>query len=249
MSEEVPYGYKKVSPSEKRNLIKGHFDVIARRYDLADTLLSFGLHFLWRRRALRRLKLRPGSKVLDLCAGTGDFSVLSAREIGPEGKTVACDLSREMMDAGRNKSAAARLEERICWVQGDAEHLGFARASFDAVIIGYGIRNFVFLDKGLQEIFRVLKPGGSFMAMEFSIPESALIKKLYHFYSFKIMPGAGKLITGTAEPFHYLVESIRVFPAPDKIRALLSVSGFTKTGYERLSNGLAVLYFGKKPKH
>jgi len=247
MGKEVSYGYKKVSAPEKRRLIQGHFDAIARRYDLADTLLSFGLHFFWRRRALSRLGLRPGDKVLDLCAGTADFAVLAARQVGTTGTVLACDISREMMEVGRKKAARAGVEKQIHWVQGDAEQMGFARDSFDAVIVGYGIRNFVFLEQGLREIYRALKPGGKFMAMEFSIPKTAWVRALYRVYSFKIMPGAGRLITGTADPFYYLAESIRVFPAPDQIRDMLTSCGFAKAGFERLSNGLAMLHFGEKP--
>jgi demethylmenaquinone methyltransferase / 2-methoxy-6-polyprenyl-1,4-benzoquinol methylase len=246
MREDVPYGYRKVPPSEKRRLILGHFDTIAWRYDLADTLLSFGLHFLWRRRALRRLGLKQGDQVLDLCAGTADFAVMAAKAVGPKGKVVAVDISRKMMAAGRRKAARAGLGERIDWVQGDAERLGFAADSFDAVIVGYGIRNFVFLEQGIGEIHRVLRHGAKFMAMEFSIPGTAWLREGYHFYSFKIMPRVGRLITGTAAPFHYLAESIRVFPSPDAVRALLAANGFGNVTSERLTHGLAVLYAGEK---
>ncbi|MFO7728772.1 MAG: ubiquinone/menaquinone biosynthesis methyltransferase [Desulfonatronovibrio sp.] len=247
MEKEVSYGYKKVAASEKRRLIRGHFDAIALRYDLADNLLSFGLHFFWRRRALNLLGLRPGDKVLDLCSGTADFSVMAAGRIGPRGKAFAFDISMEMLNVGRQKAIRAGVEEQISWVQGEAEAMGFGTESLDAVIVGYGIRNFVSLDKGLQEIYRVLKPGGKFLAMEFSIPQTAWLRALYRIYSFKVMPGAGKLITGTAKPFYYLAESVQVFPAPERIKALLTSGGFAKSGFERLSNGLAVLYFGEKP--
>jgi demethylmenaquinone methyltransferase / 2-methoxy-6-polyprenyl-1,4-benzoquinol methylase len=247
MDKEVPYGYKKVAASEKRRLIRGHFDAIALRYDLADSLLSFGLHFFWRRRAMNTLGLRSGDKVLDLCSGTADFSVLAAGRIGPRGRAFAFDVSMEMMNVGRQKAVRAGVQKQISWIQGDAEAMGFGTQSFDAVIVGYGIRNFVFLEKGLQEIYRVLKPGGKFLAMEFSIPQTAWVRALYRIYSFKIMPGAGKLITGTSKPFYYLAESVQVFPAPERIRDLLTSGGFANAGFERLSNGLAVLYFGTKP--
>ena len=246
MREEVSYGYKKIAASEKRRLILGHFETIAGRYDLADALLSFGLHFYWRQRVLRRLKLKPGDTVLDLCAGTADFAVMAAGMVGPVGKAVVCDISRAMMIAGQQKVVRAGVADRVHWVQGDAERMGFAGKSFDAVIVGYGIRNFVFLEKGIREIRRVLKNDGKFVAMEFGIPETPWLRALYHFYSFKIMPAAGKLITGTADPFHYLAESIRVFPAPDRVRALMTASGMVNVDSERLTGGLAVLYYGEK---
>lgn len=247
MDKKVSYGYKKVAASEKRRLIRDHFDAIALRYDLADSLLSFGLHFFWRRRAMNILGLRSGDKVLDLCSGTADFSVLAAGLIGSRGRAFAFDVSMEMMNVGRQKAVRAGVQKQISWIQGDAEAMGFGTESFDAVIVGYGIRNFVFLDKGLQEIYRVLKPGGKFLAMEFSIPQTAWVRALYRIYSFKIMPGVGKLITGTAKPFYYLAESVQVFPTPERIMTLLTSGGFAKAGFERLSNGLAVLYFGEKP--
>ncbi|WP_051434427.1 ubiquinone/menaquinone biosynthesis methyltransferase [Desulfonatronum lacustre] len=246
MPEEVSYGFKKVHPSEKRRLVLGHFEAIARRYDLADALLSFGLHFLWRRRAMRRLRLHIGDRVLDLCGGTGDFAVAAAKAVGSAGMVVVCDISRAMMGAGRRKAARAGVSDRIVWIQGDAERMGFARDSFDAVIVGYGIRNFVVLEQGLREMHRVLAPGGTCMAMEFSIPSTPWVRRLYQFYSFRILPWAGALITGTAAPFHYLSESIRVFPAPEQVQNLMTANGFANTSFERLSNGLAVLYSGKK---
>ncbi|GAB6060786.1 bifunctional demethylmenaquinone methyltransferase/2-methoxy-6-polyprenyl-1,4-benzoquinol methylase UbiE [Desulfonatronum parangueonense] len=246
MPEQVSYGYAKIPSSEKRRRVLGHFETIAHRYDLADALLSFGLHFFWRRRALRRLNLRQGERVMDLCGGTGDFAIMAARAVGPTGQVIVCDFSRTMMDRGRRKAARAGLDDSIQWVQGDAMHLGIARDSFSAVIVGYGIRNFVFLEQGLGEIRRVLKPEGRFLAMEFSIPQSSWLRRLYHFYSFRIMPRAGRLITGTAEPFHYLAESIRVFPAPARVQEILTKNGFGRADHELLSNGLAVLYTGHK---
>ena len=246
MTKYSSYGYKKIPAWRKRRLILGHFETIARRYDLADALLSFGLHFLWRRRAMHRLHLHPGARVLDVCAGTGDFALLAARATGPEGLVVACDISRAMMAAGQDKAARAHVGDQVFWVQGDAEQMGLARDSFDAVLVGYGIRNFVFLEQGLEEIRRVLRPGGRLVAMEFSIPRTAWVRNLYHHYSFKILPRAGRLITGTAEPFHYLAESVRVFPPPEQVQKLMTEKGFANAAFERLSNGLAVIYCGEK---
>ncbi|MCF8108322.1 MAG: ubiquinone/menaquinone biosynthesis methyltransferase [Desulfohalobiaceae bacterium] len=246
MPETSSYGYTTLPASRKRRLVRDHFEAIARRYDLADTLLSFGLHILWRRRALRRLKLQPGETVLDLCSGTGDFAILAARAVGKGGRVLAADFSGAMMRVGRTKAARAGVAGRLSWVRTDAEQMGLARDGFDAVLVGYGIRNFVSLEEGLREILRVLKPGGRFLAMEFSIPETAWIRGLYHLYSFRVMPPAGRLICGTAAPFQYLAESVRVFPEPDRIRFQLTELGFEGAGFERLHNGLAVLYSGTK---
>jgi len=247
MTAHVPYGYQTVSPSEKRRLVLGHFQAIARRYDLADTLLSGGLHFFWRRRVMRRLRLGPGDHVLDLCGGTADFAVLAAQDVGPTGLVVVCDISPAMMAVGQRKAQRAGVEQRIHWVQGDAERMGFSDQSFDAVIVGYGVRNFVSLESGMREILRVMCSGGRFLAMEFSIPRSPWLRRLYHLYSFHVLPRAGGLITGTEAPFRYLAESIRVFPAPGRFQALLMECGFRGSSFELLSNGLAVLYSAARP--
>jgi demethylmenaquinone methyltransferase / 2-methoxy-6-polyprenyl-1,4-benzoquinol methylase len=246
MPNQVPYGYQTVSPGEKRRRVLGHFETIAQRYDLADMLLSGGLHFLWRRKAMRMLRLQPGERVLDLCGGTGDFAVLAARDVGPTGMVVVCDISPAMMIVGRSKAHRTGVQERIQWVLGDAEQMGFADQCFDAVIVGYGLRNFVSLESGLQEIYRILKPGGRFMAMEFSIPRTTWLRFLYHHYSFRVLPWAGRMITGSAEPFHYLAESIRVFPPPEKILTLLTNIGLERAAVHPLSNGLAVLFSAVK---
>lgn len=246
MPDHVPYGYQTVSPEEKRRRVLGHFENIAQRYDLADMLLSGGLHVWWRKKAMQLLRLQPGEQVLDLCGGTGDFAVLAAREVGPSGTVVVCDISPAMMIVGRNKAHLSGVLERIQWVQGDAERMGFADQCLDAVIVGYGLRNFVSLESGLEEIFRVLKPGGRFMAMEFSIPRATWLRVLYHQYSFRVLPWAGRMITGSAEPFHYLAESIRVFPPPEKILTLLTNLGMEQAVVHPLSNGLAVLFSAVK---
>jgi len=246
MGKYVFYGYRGVPAAEKRRLVHEHFETIANRYDLADHILSFGLHLFWRRRAMKRLGLKCGATVLDLCTGTGDLAILAAKDVGPSGRIVGCDLSQAMMAAGRRKVARAGFVERLAWVRADAECLGFARDSFDAVLVGYGLRNFVFLEQGLREICRVLKPSGRFLAMEFALPESAWLRTLYHWYSFRVLPRAGQLITGVAEPFEYLAESIRVFPQARQIRIALQRNGLTNVSSERLSKGLAVLYYAEK---
>ena len=246
MPSQVPYGYQSLSPGEKRRRVLDHFQAIAQRYDLADTLLSGGLHLFWRRRAMRMLRPRPDDRILDLCGGTGDFAVLAAREMGPFGTVVVCDISPAMMAVGKHKARRAGVEERIHWVQGDAERMGFTDQYFDKVIVGYGVRNFVSLENGLCEISRVMRTGGALLVMEFSIPSSPLLRRLYHLYSFHVMPRAGRLITGTDAPFRYLAESIRVFPAPERFQALLVEYGFRDASFERLSNGLAVLYAARR---
>jgi len=244
----VPYGYSNVLPAEKRRLIDGHFDRIAPRYDLADALLSFGLHFRWKKSAIRLLALHRGDRVLDVCGGTGDFAVLAAQAAAPEGMVIVYDINRRMMEAGRRKVGGSPYERTINWLQGDAEMISFPDNTFSAVTIGFGLRNLVHLEGGLAEMFRVLKKGGRLLALEFSLPKSVPLKALYHFYSFRIMPLAGKAITGTSVPFRYLAESIRVFPPPEAVKAIMENSGFSGITWRRLTNGVVVVYSGRKDR-
>ncbi|WP_024333518.1 ubiquinone/menaquinone biosynthesis methyltransferase [Desulfotignum balticum] len=232
------------APGKKKKITQ-YFDAIGQRYDLADTLMSFGLHFSWRKNSLRQLDIKAGYRILDLCGGAGEF----ARRIagtGTKGLPVVCDLSRTMLATGKNKSTGPARQNRIQWVQSDAEQLGFADNAFDAVIVGYGIRNLENLHHGLQEMHRVLIPGGTLVIMEFSIPQNRWLRTLYHWYSFKIMPTFGKVITGEKAPFIYLAESIRCFPAPERVQRILESAGFIRVTFQRLSNGLVTVYSATK---
>jgi demethylmenaquinone methyltransferase/2-methoxy-6-polyprenyl-1,4-benzoquinol methylase len=203
--------------------------------------MSFGLHFFWRRAVLKHLAPAKGSRILDLCGGAGEF----ARRIAgtrTSGMAVVCDLSRSMLAAGKRRTDDKTSDNPIQWVRSDAEQLGFAEQSFDAVVVGYGIRNLSDLPRGLREIHRVLVPGGKLVIMEFSIPHSRWLRMVYHWYSFRVMPGFGRLITGEQAPFVYLAESIRAFPPPEKVREMIASAGFARVTAQPLSNGLVTVY-------
>ncbi len=244
--ETVPCGFKRITPSEKRRLVDEHFIAIAQRYDLSDTLLSFGLHHLWKRKAVKLTGLKEGDKVLDLCGGTADLALGALSRVTPSGKIVVCDMNKEMIRVGKNKVKNNSGKESILFVQGDAEEICFPDGTFDGVMVGFGIRNLVHMEKGIQESHRVLKKGGMFMVLEFSLPDNMLFRYLYHLYSSYVMPFAGRLITGTDRPFTYLFESIRVFPSPEEFCLLLADNGFTDLSYKRLTNGIAIIYICKK---
>ena len=201
-AEKVPFGYRTVGAEEKKRLVHDQFTPIAGTYDRADALLSLGLHFLWKRATVRRLGLRPGEKACSTSAAARPTWPCAPRKrVGRSGRAVVCDFNRPMMEAGRRKSGAGRGTAAIvAFVQGDAERLPFPDASFDAVTVGFGLRNLVDLDRGLGEIFRVLKPGGRLSALEFSLPRRRWQRSLYAFYSFRIMLPAARLITGTDGP-------------------------------------------------
>src|SRR5512136_615998 len=192
----VSFGFRTVSEAEKRKLVDKHFDSIATKYDWMNTVLSFGLHYLWKRIAARMSGIKAGDIVLDVCGGTADLALLAADLVGSTGHVVVYDINRAMMRIGQAKVAASHLTERVRFVQGDAERISFPDGSFDAVMVGFGIRNFVHLQEGLKQMHRVLKKGGSFTCLEFSRPDPAWFRALYNFYSFVIMPLAGSILAG-----------------------------------------------------
>ncbi len=238
-------GYRRVLKRDKTAHVHRHFDTIAGKYDLMNTILSVGMHHLWKRQAIGMLRLRPGGSVLDVCGGTADLSILAARAVGVEGRIILCDLNHAMMARGQAKVARASLVGRIHFVQGNAEVLPFQEGLFDAVMVGFGVRNLTQMDEGLREMRRVLKPGGKMMCLEFSLPTSAWFRLLYDMYSFHLMPILGKVLAGTGDVYRYLPESIRMFPAPDDFAASLRKIGFINVNYRRLTKGIAVVYTGE----
>jgi len=244
--DRVPFGYQEVTPEEKRKLVSEQFDSVARTYDRADAVLSAGLDERWRRRGIRLLGLKAGDSVLDLCGGTGDFAVLAAAGTRPQGRVVIYDFNRRMMEAGQDKIRLSPDARRILCVQGDAESISFAGRSFDAVTLGFGLRNFVHPELGLEEVHRILRPGGRLLVLEFSLPEGRGLRSLYHFYSFRVMPLFARLVSGTAGPYRYLAESIRVFPPPSQVAEFIGAAGFEDVHFEGVAKGLATLYLARK---
>lgn len=246
-SGEVTFGYDKVAARDKGRLVGDQFTAIARRYDMMNHLLSFGLHVLWKKRTVAALPLRPGHRVLDVCGGTADLALLAVEKTGDKGGAVVCDINRAMMEAGKEKIRTLPGGRPVSFVQGDAERLPFAPGTFDGVMVGFGIRNLTNMPTGLEEMCRVLKPGGAFVCLEFARPANPFFSLLYDIYSFTIMPAAGKIFAGSRKAYCYLPESIRVFPPPERVKELMTGAGFTAVTSTRLTNGIAVLYRATKP--
>jgi demethylmenaquinone methyltransferase/2-methoxy-6-polyprenyl-1,4-benzoquinol methylase len=242
----VHFGFQKVLEREKIRLVGDHFDTVARTYDLMNTLLSFGIHYVWKRTAIELLGLRAGDAVIDVCGGTGDLSILAIRKVKPLGSVVLYDINRTMIEAGLLKSSNAAARKEILYCQGDTESIACKSERFDAAMVGFGIRNLTHMEQGLREMYRVLKQGGRFMCLEFSRPISPLFRRLYDFYSFYVMPFLGLFIAGSRQAYTYLPESIRMFPAPVELAALLERIGFKQVTYHPLTNGIAVVHRGIK---
>ena len=242
------FGYEKIPEDEKAHWVMGHFNSIASKYDLMNTLLSFGIHYLWKRTALKMMALTPGDRVLDVCGGTGDLAVLAYRAVGPSGQVIVYDINWAMINAGRNKLNSSIYGKHICFVQGDAEQISFPDRYFDAAMVGFGIRNVTRMDKGFQEMFRTLKPGGKMMCLEFSKPTAPVFRQLYDIYSFHIMPLLGEILTGSRKAYTHLPESIRTFASPNELTRLLKQVGFSQVTTSKLTNGIAIIHMATKDR-
>ncbi|MGD9240858.1 MAG: bifunctional demethylmenaquinone methyltransferase/2-methoxy-6-polyprenyl-1,4-benzoquinol methylase UbiE [Desulfobacterales bacterium] len=245
-ADEAYFGYERISTVAKTDRVIQHFNSVARHYDFMNTLLSFGIHYAWKRTAVRMLKLAPGDCVLDVCGGTGDLAILAARAIGPAGRVAIYDINRAMIEAGLHKVVNTEIETRLWHVQGNAECISFPDRHFDAAMVGFGIRNVTHMKKGFEEMYRVLKPGGKLMCLEFSKPTWPVFRWLYDFYSFYIMPFLGELLAGSKKAYTHLPESIRMFPLPNELSKLLKKIGFSQITYRRLTNGIAVIHLAVK---
>jgi demethylmenaquinone methyltransferase/2-methoxy-6-polyprenyl-1,4-benzoquinol methylase len=240
------FGFQRIPKEEKVGRVLNHFNTIADHYDFMNTLLSLGIHHLWKRLAVQMLELAPGNRVLDVCGGTGDLAIQAAKRIGSDGRVIIYDINRAMIMAGLPKVANRNFEPRIRYVQGDAESISFPDANFDATMVGFGIRNVTNMKKGFEEMYRVLKPGGKMLCLEFSKPTFTPFRWLYDIYSFYIMPFLGELIAGSRTAYTHLPETIRMWPLPDELTEILKEIGFSDVSHRKLTNGIAVIHLAVK---
>jgi demethylmenaquinone methyltransferase/2-methoxy-6-polyprenyl-1,4-benzoquinol methylase len=245
----VSFGYRAVPEAERQGLVNRVFASVAERYDLMNDLMSGGLHRLWKRDLITMLNAPRGAtpfRLLDVAGGTGDIAIRYAQDGGPATTAVVCDISPEMLGVGQRRIADAGLAERITCVEGNAEALPFESSSFDAYTIAFGIRNVTHIDRALAEAFRVLKPGGRFLCLEFSECQVPGLDRLYDFHSFEIIPRLGKFAAGDSESYRYLVESIRRFPNQEAFLNLVRAAGFSRVAYRNLTGGIAAIHGGWK---
>jgi len=240
------FGFSEVPVTEKARRVRGVFDSVASRYDLMNDLMSLGIHRVWKRFTIEKAGLRPGMQVLDLAGGTGDLAALMAPRVTPGGRVVLSDINEAMLRRGRERLLDRGVAgESVEYCLADAETLPFEDESFDVVTIAFGLRNVTRKEAALAEMFRVLRPGGQLLILEFSKPASPLAPA-YDLYSFRVLPAIGKLVAGDDASYRYLAESIRMHPDQQTLQATMEAQGFEGCRYHNLSGGIVALHRGWK---
>lgn len=242
-SDTTHFGYKTVSSEDKAGMVRSVFDSVAGHYDIMNDLMSAGLHRLWKRHTVDQAALRPGNIVLDLAGGTGDLTREFAAKVGKEGHVVLADINAAMLEQGRRRLVDAGIAGNVTIAQVDAQQLPFADRSFDCVAMAFGLRNVTDKNAALTSMYRVLKPGGKVMILEFSEPSKA-IKPAYELYSFKVLPTLGKLIADDADSYQYLAESIRMHPDQETLKTMMQEVGFERCRYHNMAAGIVALHIG-----
>lgn len=244
--EKTNFGYREVEAKEKSSLVADVFRSVAPKYDLMNDLMSGGLHRLWKQFTIDAAALCPGQIVLDIASGTGDLALACAKAVGKSGKVLMTDINEAMLRVGRERMIDRGILENMFWVQADAEQLPFHDNYFDCITIAFGLRNVTHKDAALASMYRVLKPGGRALILEFSRANSPLLQKIYDAYSFNIIPKIGEWVTGDRESYQYLVESIRIHPDQKHMKLLLEEAGFEDVTYYNLLGGIVALHKGFK---
>jgi demethylmenaquinone methyltransferase / 2-methoxy-6-polyprenyl-1,4-benzoquinol methylase len=245
---EKSYGFRNVAEGEKQPLVNDVFHRVANRYDLMNDMMSGGLHRLWKDAMVAWLNppRRAGWTSLDVAGGTGDVAFRIVDASHGHARTTVLDINGSMLDVGRERASRRKIENNISFVEANAESLPFPDDAFDAYTIAFGIRNVPHIDVALSEAYRVLKPGGRFLCLEFSEVDMPLLDKIYEKWSFRAIPQIGKMITGDGEPYSYLVESIRKFPNQSNFAGMIRGAGFERVGWRNYSGGIAALHSGWK---
>lgn len=241
------FGFSEIPLSDKQGRVNDVFHSVARRYDLMNDLMSAGVHRAWKDALVTSLNPPRNDapfKLLDLAGGTGDIAFRAAQASGFGFQATVCDINGEMLAVGRERAEQRRLDDRVTFVEGNAEQLAFPDSSFDAVTIAFGIRNVPRIEMALSEARRVLRVGGHFLCLEFSSVHIPGLDALYDAYSFNVIPQIGRAVTGDAESYRYLVESIRKFPKPDAFAAMMRDAGMKNVSFTPMSGGIVALHSG-----
>ena len=239
------FGFETVPEAEKAGKVQNVFTSVASKYDIMNDIMSVGIHRIWKEAMMDWLAPRPGQRLLDVAGGTGDISFKFLKRAG-SGHATVLDITENMLIEGRKRAETDQILDSLDWIVGDAMSLPFADNSFDVYTISFGIRNVTQPQEALNEAFRILRPGGRLMVLEFSQIPVPLAQKAYDLYSFNVIPTMGKLITNDRSSYQYLVESIRKFPDQETFLSMVQHAGFKNTSYRNLSLGIAALHSGWK---
>ena len=241
------FGFRNVPLDNKQTLVNSVFHSVAARYDLMNDLMSGGLHRVWKDIMVTTLNPPKGDHpfaLLDVAGGTGDIGLRAAKAASRRFRATVCDINVDMLRVGRERAAKAHLDDRLAFVEGNAEALSFPDRTFDGYTIAFGIRNVPRIDQALAEAFRVLRPGGRFLCLEFSTVDVPGLDRLYDLFSFRVIPELGRAVTGDADAYRYLVESIRKFPKPNAFADMIRTAGFARVNWQTLSGGIVALHSG-----
>jgi demethylmenaquinone methyltransferase/2-methoxy-6-polyprenyl-1,4-benzoquinol methylase len=248
MTDSADFGSRQVPLADKQALVDNVFRSVARRYDVMNDLMSFGLHRAWKAALVAAIdppRHRPFA-LLDIAGGTGDVALRALRAGGDRTRITVCDINSDMLAIGRERASRRGCGDAVTFTEANAEALPFADRSFDAVSIAFGIRNVPRIDAALAEAFRVLKIGGKFLCLEFSAVDIPGLDRLYDLYSFNVIPALGRVVAGDAQSYRYLVESIRRFPKPQDFSAMLRAAGFGRVSFQLMTGGIVALHCGRR---
>lgn len=246
MNDKTHFGFQEVDSSDKAGKVAEVFHSVASKYDVMNDFMSMGVHRLWKKYTIETSGVRPGHRVLDLAGGTGDLAKQFSKKVGAKGQVVLSDINASMLAEGRSRMIDAGVSNNMEFVQANAECLPFPDNHFNLVTIAFGLRNVTDKDAALRSILRILKPGGRLLVLEFSRPTNPVIRKVYDEYSFNVIPKVGKAVTGDAESYQYLVESIRMHPDQETLKGMVLNAGFDQADYINLTNGVVAIHRGFK---
>jgi demethylmenaquinone methyltransferase/2-methoxy-6-polyprenyl-1,4-benzoquinol methylase len=238
------FGFQQVPLGEKVRKVGAVFDSVANKYDIMNDVMSLGVHRLWKRFTIEQSGVRAGQRVLDLAGGTGDLAARFARMVGAEGEVVLADINGAMLRQGRARLLDRGINGNVRYVQANAECLPFPDHHFDCITMAFGLRNVTDKQAALASMFRILKPGGRLLVLEFSQVKAPGLKPLYDFYSFQVLPRMGRLIANDEASYRYLAESIRMHPDQETLKGMMEQAGFEDCGYFNLSGGIVALHRG-----
>lgn len=239
------FGYQVVNETKKAGMVRDVFDSVATKYDVMNDLMSVGLHRLWKKFTINLAAVKPGQVILDLAGGTGDLTEQLIKKVGKNGHVILSDINAAMLKEGRSRLINSGASNKMNIIQLDAQKLPFNDSIFDSVMIAFGLRNVTDKEAALSSMYRVLKPGGKVMILEFSKPNE-LIKPAYDFYSFNVLPTLGKLVANDSKSYQYLAESIRMHPDQEMLRSMMEKSGFRHNRFHNMAAGIVALHIGYK---